>query len=87
LAYLLTGEEQIMSVREFIKVTNYKDIKKGVASPCYPGLTGMLVATVKWVEISIKENQTTLALEWLGEAMKQNKKIENVVKRYNRRYN
>jgi len=76
-----------MSVREFIKVTRYEKINKGVANECYPGLTGMLVATVKWAEISIKGNQTALALEWLQEAMAQKKKVENVVKRYNRKYN
>jgi len=76
-----------MSIREFIKVTRYEKINKGIAELSYPGLTGMLVATVKWAEISIKENQTALALEWLQEAMAQKKKVENVVERYNRKYN
>ena len=47
----------------------------------------MLVATVKWGALSIKNNSTSFALEILDEAMKDRKKVDDVVERYNRRFN
>ena len=76
-----------MEVRDYIKVTKYEDINRGVAGHNYPRLAGMLVATVKWGALSIKNNSTSFALEILDEAMKDRKKVDDVVKRYNRRFN
>jgi hypothetical protein len=54
---------------------------------CYGGLAGMLVATVKWAGISIKEDKTAYALEILERATAERKKVDDVVERYNRRFN
>jgi hypothetical protein len=83
----LLKKEKIMRTRDYIDVTKYEDINRGIAAPNYAGLAGMLVATVKWAEISIKRDQTALALEWLNRATKDRKKVDNVVERYNRRFN
>ena len=80
-------EQKIMRTRDYIDVTKYEDINRGIAQPNYASLAGMLVATVKWAEISIKRDQTALALECLSRATKDRKKVDNVVERYNRRFN
>ena len=72
------------------KITSVKDlinIDHNMASLSYGGLAGMLVATVKWVGISIREDQTAYALELLDRAMKERKRADDVVERYNRRFN
>ena len=72
------------------KITSVKDlinIDHDVASVSYGGLAGMLVATVKWAGISIKEDRTAYALELLERAMGERKRADEVVKRYNRRFN
>ena len=72
------------------KITSVKDlinIDHNVASVSYGGLAGMLVATVKWAGISIREDETAYALELLERAMGERKRADEVVKRYNRRFN
>ena len=72
------------------KITSVKDlinIDHDGASVSYGGLEGMLVATVKWAGISIRKDQTAYALELLERAMGERKKADEVVKRYNRRFN
>ena len=72
------------------KITSVKDlinIDHDVASVSYGGLAGMLVATVKWAGISIRKDQTAYALEMLERAIKEREKVDNVVERYNRRFN
>ena len=76
-----------MRTRDYIDVTKYEDINRGIAAPNYAGLAGMLVATVKWGALSIKSNRTSFALEILDEAIKDRNKVDNVVERYNRRFN
>ena len=76
-----------MKPRDFITVTNYEGINRGLASHDYASLAGMLVATVKWGAVSIKNDNTSFALEILDEAMKDRKKVDDVVERYNRRFN
>ena len=46
-----------MRARDYIDVTKYEDINRGIAQPNYAGLAGMLVATVKWAGISIQRDQ------------------------------
>ena len=81
------------SVRDMMsleKITSVKDlinIDHDVASVSYGGLAGMLVATVKWAGISIKEDRTAYALELLERAMGERKRADDVVERYNRRFN
>ena len=74
-----------MSVREFIKVTNYKDIKKGVASPCYPGMCGSMTSTIKWAHRYAKKD-CDYASEVLDLAIKEQDRVRNVIKRFNRRF-
>ena len=75
-----------MRARDYIEVTKYKDINRGIASHDYASLAGMLVATVRWGAKSIKRNDTSFALKILDEALKDRKKVNNVVERYNRRF-
>ena len=75
-----------MRARDYITVTKYEDINRGIAQHDYAGLAGMLVATVKWGAKSIKTN-TSFALDILQEALKEKEKVDDVVKRYNRRFN
>ena len=75
-----------MRARKYIDVTKYEDINRGIAQPNYASLAGMLVATVKWGAKSIKTN-TSFALDILQEALKEKDKVDDVVKRYNRRFN
>ena len=72
------------------KITSVKDlinIDHNVASLSYGGLAGMLVATVKWAGISIREDETAYALELLERATAERRKADDVVERYNRRFN
>ena len=72
------------------KITSVKDlinINHNMASVSYGGLSGMLVATVKWAGISIREDQTAYALKLLERATAERKKVDDVVERYNRRFN
>ena len=80
--------EKITSVKDLISIDrDYKDSSRSSASVCYGGLAGMLVATVKWAGISIKRDQTAYALEILERAIAEREKVNNVVERYNRRFN
>ena len=47
----------------------------------------MLVATVKWAGISIRKDQTAYALEILERATAERRKADDVIERYNRRFN
>ena len=76
-----------MKTRDYINVTKYEEIKRGIAAVNHACLAGMLVATVKWGAKSIRKHDTSFALEILDEAMKDRKKVNDVVERYNRRFN
>ena len=75
-----------MRARDYIDVTKYKDINRGIAQHNYASLAGMLVATVKWGAKSIRTD-ASFALDILKQALKENGKVNDVVKRYNRRFN
>ena len=79
--------EKITSVKDLIRVDKFEDSNRGSASVCYGGLAGMLVATVKWAGISIQRDQTAYALEILERAIAERRKVDDVVERYNRRFN
>jgi len=79
--------EKITSVKDLISINRYEDLNRSSASVCYGGLAGMLVATVKWAGISIRKDQTAYALELLERATTEREKVDNVVERYNRRFN
>ena len=72
------------------KITSVKDlinIDHNVASVSYGGLAGMLVATVKWADKFIRKDEPALALKLLEQAIAEREKADNVVERYNRRFN
>ena len=80
--------EKITSVKDLISIDrDYKDSNRSRASVCYSGLAGMLVATVKWAGISIQRDQTAYALEMLERATAERERMDDVVERYNRRFN
>jgi hypothetical protein len=76
-----------MSLEKITSVKDLINIDHNVASLSYGGLAGMLVATVKWAGISIREDQTAYALEILERATAERRKADDVVERYNRRFN
>ena len=72
------------------KITSVKDlinINHNMASVSHGGLAGMLVATVKWAGKSIREDQTAYALQLLERTTEEIRRVDNVVERYNRRFN
>ena len=75
-----------MSLEKITSVKDLINIDHDGASVSYGGLAGMLVATVKWAGISIREDETAYALELLDRAMGERKRVDNVVERYNRRF-
>ena len=83
----LLKKENIMRARDYIEVTKYEDINRGIAQTNYASLAGMLVATVQWGAQSIEASRTPFALEILKQGLTEKEKIENVVERYNRRFN
>jgi len=76
-----------MRARDYITVTKYEDINRGIAQHDYAGLAGMLVATVQWGAKSIETSRTPFALEILNQGLTEKEKVDNVVERYNRRFN
>ena len=76
-----------MSLEKITSVKDLINIDHNVASLSYGGLAGMLVATVKWAGISIRKDQTAYALEILERAIAERRKADDVVERYNRRFN
>ncbi len=79
-------EQKIMRARDYITVTKYEGINRGIAQHDYASLAGMLVATVKWGAKSVRTD-ASFALDILQQALKENGKVNDVVKRYNRRFN
>ena len=74
-----------MRAKDYIDVTKYEGINRGIAQPNYASLAGMLVATVKWGAKSIKTD-TPFALDILQQALAEKEKVDNVVERYYRRF-
>ena len=79
--------EKITSVKGLISVDRYEDLNRSMASLSYGGLAGMLVATVKWAGKSLRKDQPAYALELLERATAERKRMDDVVERYNRRFN
>ena len=76
-----------MKAKNYIKVTKFEDINRGIAAADYASLAGMLGATVRWGASSIENNSTSFALDILRQALEQKEKVDDVVERYNRRFN
>jgi len=80
-------KEKIMKAKNYITVTKFEGINRGIAAADYASLAGMLVATVRWGASSLENNSTSFALDILQQALKEKEKVDNVVERYNRRFN
>ena len=72
-----------MSVRNFINISEYSKSKK--AYMCYPSMCGSMTSTIRWAH-KYAEKDTDFALKVLEIAIKEREKVENVIKRYNRRF-
>jgi len=72
-----------MRVRGFINISEYSKSKR--AYICYPGMCGSMQSTIKWAHKYAKSD-TDFALKVLGIAIKEREKVENVIKRFNRRF-
>ena len=76
-----------MKAKNYITVTKFEGINRGIAAADYASLAGMLVATVRWGASSLENNSTSFALDILRQALAQNERVDDVVERYNRRFN
>ena len=75
-----------MSVRSFIDINQYSYNKgKKTASVSYAGLCGSMGATISWAHKYAKSD-TDFALKILEKAVKENERVRNVIKRFNRRF-
>ena len=75
-----------MSVRSFIDINQYSYNKgKKTASLCYPGMCGSMQATISWAHRYAKKD-CDYASEVLTLAIKEQDRVRNVIKRFNRRF-
>ena len=75
-----------MSVRSFIDINQYSYNKgKKTASVSYPGMCGSMGATISWAHKYAKSD-TDFALKILENSVNEQKKVRNVIKRFNRRF-
>jgi len=72
-----------MIVRDFINISKYSNSKK--AYMCYPSMCGSMQSTITWAH-KYANRDTDFALKLLDIAIKEREKVENVIKRYNRRF-
>jgi|TARA_Y100000296_G_C5002738_1_gene171060 hypothetical protein len=75
------------SMRGFINIETHPWNKgKKKAYVCYPGMCGSMISTIDWAHRYAKKD-TDFALEVLHRAIKEREKVDNVIKRFNRRFN
>jgi hypothetical protein len=72
-----------MIVRGFINISKYSNSKK--AYMCYPSMCGSMQSTITWAH-KYANKDTDFALKLLDIAIKEREKVENVIKRFNRRF-
>ena len=72
-----------MIVRNFINISEYSKSKR--AYMCYPSMCGSMTSTIRWAHKHAKSD-TDFALKVLDIAIKEREKVENVIKRFNRRF-
>ena len=72
-----------MIVRGFINISKYSNSKK--AYMCYPSMCGSMQSTITWAH-KYANRDTDFALKLLDIAIKEREKVENVIKRFNRRF-
>ena len=74
------------SVRSFIEIETHTWTKgKKTAYVCYPGMCGSMTSTIKWAHRYAKKD-TDFALALLTLAIKEQDRVRNVIKRFNRRF-
>jgi hypothetical protein len=74
------------SMRGFINIEIHPWNKgRKTAYVCYPGMCGSMTSTIKWARRYVK-NDTDFALQVLDLAVKEQEKVRNVIKRFNRRF-
>ena len=75
-----------MSVRGFINIDQYSYNKgKKTASLCYPGMCGSMQSTISWAH-RYGKTDIDFVLKILENSVKEQKKVRNVIKRFNRRF-
>ena len=75
-----------MRARDFIDINQFSFNKgKKTASLSYPGMCGSMGATIQWAH-KYGKSDTDFALQILEKAVKENERVRNVIKRFNRRF-
>ena len=75
-----------MGVRSFIDINQYSYNKgKKTASLCYPGMCGSMISTISWAH-RYGKSDIEFVLKILENSVNEQKKVRNVIKRFNRRF-
>ncbi len=75
-----------MSVRGFINIDIHPWNKgKKTASVCYGGMCGSMTSTIKWANRYINKD-VDFASKVLQDAIREQERVRNVIKRFNRRF-
>ena len=75
-----------MSVRGFVNIDQYSYNKgKKTASICYPGMCGSMISTIRWAH-RYGKSDIDFVLKILENSVNEQKKVRNVIKRFNRRF-
>ena len=74
------------SMRGFINIEMHPWNKgKKTAYVCYPGMCGSMQSTIDWAHRYAKKD-TDFALKLLNQSIKEQDRVRNVIKRFNRRF-
>ena len=84
-ALFRTGDKK-MSVRDYIEVEKYEKPNVGLAYVSYASLAGAQAATITGMRNSLKCGNAKFALELAINMNKEREKVNETVKRYNRRF-
>ena len=75
-----------MSVRGFIDINQYSYNRgKKTASLCYAGMCGSMQATISWAH-RYGNKAPAFVMQILENSVNEQKKVRNVIKRFNRRF-
>ena len=75
-----------MSVRSFIDINQYSYNRgQKTASLCYPGMCGSMQSTISWAH-RYGKTDIDFVLKILENSVNEQKKVRNVIKRFNRRF-
>ena len=84
-ALFRTGDKK-MSVRDYIEVMIHEGSNFGLACVSYASLAGAQAATIKGIGNSLKYGNAKFALELATNMNREREKVNETVKRYNRRF-